>query len=167
MEDIHILAKWRRIMAMIVVILQAILSWAHVMVVDPKLMMMGMVTILGMAIQGRIKLLESHEEVKLVRHHSFWEKTIVTTIIYDEWAYATNMLKRGDEVGYSDGAPFTMKALCKVNLVNFNCHGLKATILIACSSPLCGPIFQVIWETCVIQSSIKESNKSHLLFKIT
>jgi len=98
------------------------------------------------AIQGRIKLLESHEKVKLPCHHSYWEKAIVTTIIYDEWVYATNMLKRGDEVGYSIGAPFTMKALCKVNLVSFNCHGLKARILIACSS-FCGPIFHVIWET--------------------
>jgi hypothetical protein len=108
-EDIHILAKWREVVAMIVVVLLAVLSWARLVVVDPRLMMVGMVvsTIVAVAIQGRLKLLESQEEVELACRHAYWEKAAATAVTYDEWAYAASMLKRGDETaGYSDGGAF-------------------------------------------------------------
>ncbi len=94
---------------MIVVVLLAVLSWARLMVVDPRLMMVGMViaTVLAVAIQGRIKLFESQEEVESACRHAYWEKAAATAVTYDEWAYAASMLKRGDEAaGYSDGGAF-------------------------------------------------------------
>jgi hypothetical protein len=108
-EDIHILAKWRQVVAMIVVVLLAVLSWARLVVVDPRLMMVGMVVaiVLAVAIQGRIKLLESQEEVESACCHAYWEKASATAVTYDEWAYAASRLKRGDEAaGYSDGGAF-------------------------------------------------------------
>jgi hypothetical protein len=120
-------------MAMIMVILPMVLSWACLVVVDIRLMMMGMIVtiVLGVVIRGRIKLIESCEEVELACHHAYWEKVTTTVVTYDEWPYANEMLKKGDNVSFLEKTH--MKTLCKVklneNLMNFNCHELKATIL--------------------------------------